>query len=167
MRRPAPAFRAFPEPVVEKLSLPRHFASRSSVRLAWRSTDRHVQLTRAALGAALALVALALWGLPPVDLHGPLHRLGIMDLLCGGTRAAYFTVTGRWSMAWFYNPLGPLAVVTTALMLLRAVVGHLTRRWVVVEVTVTRTAWRVLLAAASVVVLALTVRQQLMVDVLR
>ncbi|HEY3547815.1 MAG TPA: DUF2752 domain-containing protein [Propionicimonas sp.] len=147
--------------------MPRHFASRSSARLAWQSTDRHVQLTRTALGAALALVVLAFWGLPPVDVHGPLHRLGIMDLLCGGTRAAYFTVTGRWSLAWFYNPLGPLAVVTTTLLLLRALVGVVTRRWVVLEVTVTRTAWRILIAAASVVLLALTVRQQLLVAVLR
>ena len=46
---------------------------------------------------------MALWGLPPVDLHGPLHRLGIMDPVCGGTRSAYFAVSARWALAWYYN----------------------------------------------------------------
>jgi hypothetical protein len=59
----------------------------------------------AALCLAVVAAALAVWGLPSLDIHGPLHRLGVMDLLCGGTRAAYFTVTGRWATAWEYNPL--------------------------------------------------------------
>ncbi len=31
-------------------------------------------------------VAMAVFGLPPVDPHGPFHRFGIMDPLGGGTR---------------------------------------------------------------------------------
>jgi len=76
---------------------------RRPFRLSWERTDRFAVLTRLALVGALVASALALWGLPPVDLHGPIHRLGIMDLLCGGTRAAYFTMTARWALAWYYT----------------------------------------------------------------
>jgi hypothetical protein len=140
---------------------------RSSVRLSWQPTDRHVQLTRIAFAAALFALAMAIWGLPPLDLHGPLHRLGIMDPLCGGTRAAYFTVTARWATAWYYNPLGPIAVIFTALLALGAAFGHLTDHWLDVDVRLTRRATRGLFVAICAVVLALGARQQLMVDVLR
>ncbi len=37
---------------------------------------------------ALAIAAvMAVFGLPPVDLHRPPHRVGIMDALFDGTRA--------------------------------------------------------------------------------
>ncbi|OJV78723.1 MAG: hypothetical protein BGO37_12870 [Cellulomonas sp. 73-92] len=140
---------------------------RSSVRLSWQLTDRHSQLTWAALGGGLAAVALAFWGLPAIDLHGPLHRLGIMDLLCGGTRAAYLTMTGRWTLAWYYNPLGPLAVVAAAVLMLRAGVGLLTRHWLTLRVRLSRRVRRVAVVALAVVVVVLTARQQLLVDVLR
>ena len=61
------------------------------------------------MGASIA-VAMAIYGLPAVDLHPPLHRLGIMDPLCGGTRAARYAAQGRFEDAWTYNPLGIVAV---------------------------------------------------------
>lgn len=73
---------------------------------------------------------MAVFGLPPVDLHGLLHHVGIMDPLCGGTRATAYTARGEWALAWRYNPLGFLAVVAAAAAVLRAVVGLLARRWV-------------------------------------
>jgi len=60
--------------------------SRRPVRLRWEQADRHPTLTPLAAAGLLAAAILAVVGLPPVDLHGPLHRLGIMDPLCGMTR---------------------------------------------------------------------------------
>ncbi len=140
---------------------------RSSVALSIQPTDSHSPLTWAAGGLAVVSVAIAVWGLPPVDVHGPLHRFGVMDPLCGGTRAAHFALTGQWAVAWYYNPLGPLVLITAALVLLRATVGLLTRRWVDVSVTLTRRAGRALIATALLVALGMTVRQQLLVAVLR
>ncbi|MBU4337236.1 MAG: DUF2752 domain-containing protein [Actinobacteria bacterium] len=134
-------------------------------RLRWEPTDRYAAFTYIAVGGVLASSALAIWGLPVLDLHGPLHRLGIMDFLCGGTRAAYFTTRGRWAMAWYYNPLGPLAVIGAAVMTLRAGVGLATRRWLAVEGGF-RGRSRAVLVAGCVAAVALTVRQQLLVDVL-
>lgn len=48
-----------------------------------------------ALCGLMAAVVLAVFGLPPADLHGVLHRLGVMDPLCGGTRSVYLTLHGR------------------------------------------------------------------------
>lgn len=139
---------------------------RPLLRLTWDRIDFHRIMTGVALGGAVAALALALWGLPPVDLHGPLHRVGIMDFLCGGTRAAYFTVTGDWDAAWYYNPIGPLAVVGAALAVLRALAGLATGRWLNLRVAWTRRRVTVASTACAVLVIALTVRQQLMVDVL-
>ncbi len=139
----------------------------SSVTLSWSSTDRHTRLTWAAACLAVVAAAMAVWGLPPLDIHGPLHRLGVMDPLCGGTRAAYFAMTGRWAVAWYYNPLGPLTLIAVVLVLLRAALGRLTGRWVELTIVLTRRAGRALVAAASLLVVAMTVRQQLMVGILR
>ena len=68
-------------------------------------------------------------GLPPIDLHGPLHWVGIMDPLCGGTRAARYTAIGQWGQAWHYNPLGIVTVLAVGLLLLRGAVGVTTGRW--------------------------------------
>jgi len=124
-------------------------------------------VTAVAVAGALAAAALAAWGLPPVGLQGPLHRLGVMDPLCGGTRAAYFAVTGRWALAWHYNPLGPLAVIASAAMTLRAATGLLSRRWLAVDVTLTRRRLRALYAVAAVGIVVLGVRQQMMAEMLR
>ncbi len=166
-QRPAPSDRSSGDPAGQARRATREPVSRSSVRLTWRPIDQHAELTWVALGGTFAALALAIWGLPPVDLHGPLHRLGIMDPLCGGTRAALFTVTAQWSLAWYYNPLGPLAIVAAGVMMLRAAVGVLTRRWLTLQVTLTRRPARAAFVALSLAALALSVRQQLMVDVLR
>ena len=47
----------------------------------------------AAVGLAVGAV-LAAFGMPPVDLHSPLHHMGIMDPLCGMTRGSAATMRG-------------------------------------------------------------------------
>jgi hypothetical protein len=69
-------------------------------------------------------------GLPGADLHGPLHRAGIMDPLCGGTRATLMLVRGDIVASWSWNPLVPLLAVACLAILIRLVVGLATGRWV-------------------------------------
>ncbi len=100
------------------------------------------------------------FGLPPVDLHGPLHHLGIMDPLCGGTRAAYYTIRGQGWQAWRYNPLGLIAVVAASAAVARGIAGLLTGRWINLV-----TAWparqrRVVVVAVLILAVVLEVRQQ-------
>lgn len=140
---------------------------RRPLRLSWEATDGCADLTRIAAVGVVAAAFLALWGLPPVDLHGPLHRWGIMDLLCGGTRSAYFAVHGYWAQAWRYNPLGPIALTGAGVMALRAVVAVATGRWLTVHVTVTPRRARLAIIAGAAVALALALRQQLMAGILR
>ena len=60
---------------------------RTSARLYWGRTDVYSALTLVLTAVALAGVAIAgtmaIVGLPTADLHGPLHRLGIMDPFSG------------------------------------------------------------------------------------
>lgn len=67
---------------------------RPLLRISLERRDRHWWLTLLG-GLALAIAAaMAIFELPPVDLHSPLHKIGIMDPLCGGTRAARYTAQG-------------------------------------------------------------------------
>ncbi len=81
----------------------------------------------AAAGGVGAL-ALAVWGLPPWDFHGPLHRFDVMDPLCGMTRAVRFAATGQLGTAWRYNPgaflLAGFALICVPRTIAGAVFGH-------------------------------------------
>lgn len=103
---------------------------------------------------------MALFGPPPVDLHGPLHRFGIMDPLCGGIRAARYTARGEWALAWQYNPLGVVAVLGAAAGAVRAAVGALSGRWLTARFHWTPWRRRVILAVVVALLLGLEVRQQ-------
>ncbi len=82
-----------------------------------------------AVAGLLAAAALTLVGLPPVDLHSPLHHLGVMDPFCGGTRALRLTARGDLIGAWRWNPLSPLLAAGAAGYLIRTGVGLATGRW--------------------------------------
>ena len=118
----------------------------------------------AAAVTVLAAIALRVMGVPTIDLHPPLHHLGIMDPLCGGTRATYLLLSGDAVGAARYNPgVFPLAAIVLT-VLIRAGVGILTGRWL--EVRLSRGARRTLLAAIGVALAVLTVRQQLHAELL-
>jgi hypothetical protein len=149
--------------------IPRVTAGRGTpafVSWSWERRDRHRVVTLVALVGLVTAGAMALFGLPPVDLHGPLHRFGIMDPFCGGTRAARYTAQGEWASAWQYNPLGIVAVWGAAAATLRAVVGLLSRRWLTVRLQWTPWRRRLVIAAGVALFVALAVRQQLRVDLL-
>ncbi|NHA01275.1 DUF2752 domain-containing protein [Nocardioides sp. W3-2-3] len=110
--------------------------------------------------------AMASFGLPPVDLHGPLHRMGIMDPLCGGTRAARLTAQGNLGAAWRYNPLGIVTTVAAGLAAARLLLGLTARRWVNVSIFWTPRTKRIALVVVLVLLTALEVRQQGRADLL-
>lgn len=128
--------------------------------------DRQWRLTLLGVLALAIAGAMAVFGLPPVDLHGPLHKIGIMDPFCGGTRAARYTAQGNLAEAWRYNPLSILVVYGAGLATLRAAVGLLGRRWVTLTVNWTPGRRRWATAALIVLVALLEIRQQLRADLL-
>jgi NADH:ubiquinone oxidoreductase subunit 6 (subunit J) len=113
----------------------------------------------AVTGLVLAAV-MAVAGLPTIDMHGPIHHLGIMDPTCGGTRSVRLAALGQWSASWRYNPLGVPLVVGAILLLARAALGLLSGRWVSVKIGWTRSRGRALIVFAVILVVALEINQQ-------
>jgi len=147
--------RAPPQPTVVWPRLP--------LRLHWQPTDRHPVLAPLAAAGLLAAGVLAAVGLPPVDLHGPLHYLGVMDPLCGMTRGTVAVLRGRLGQAVAYNPASPLLVAGALLAVGRWLFGRLSGRWLDVTLRPTRSSW----AVAAVAVLVLWVNQQAHAALLR
>lgn len=138
--------------------------ARPSLQVAWEHTDRHRGVVYvAASGLALA-ACLAIFGLPPLDLHGPLHYyFGIMDPLCGGTRGVRHAIRGEWGSAWAYNPISIPLVLGAAAVTLRHGIGKLTGRWLNLRLSLPRL---LLIALVVLPILALEVNQQLHADLL-
>lgn len=128
----------------------------------WEDHDGHRILSTAALIGLPVAMLLAVFGLPPVNIHGPLHYLGIMGPTCGITRGVMWFTRGELATAWDYNPLSLLMVPGAILVLGRAVYGWWTGRWL--QVTVRRNRWLIGLLVLGIIVL--TIRQQLRVDLL-
>jgi hypothetical protein len=106
------------------------------------------------LGVAAALGVL---GLPPVDVHGPWHYVGVMDPLCGGTRSLEAMARGRIGRAWAFNPLSVVLFFGAFAALARYGVGRVTRCWVTVRLPRGAHLW----AWASALTVALEANQQL------
>lgn len=141
-----------------------------SLEIRVERSDAHPWLTRvttalAAFGLAIA-GAMAVWGLPSVDFHGPLHHMGIMDPFCGGTRSAYLTTQGDLAGAWKFNPLGIASVLGAGVVVLRTLTGWLAGRWLNVHTDFSRAQRRALWAIVILGVVLLTIRQQMQADLL-
>ena len=135
----------------------------SSVRLMRvEPVDRYPWWTTVALITAALIVLLAVVGLPPVDLHGPLHYLGIMDPLCGGTRSVYLTTHAHLAAAITYNPAAPLVPVVTLALLARAIMGRVFGYWI----TPARPRSAVVLWCVVIALVALEINQQLHAELL-
>ena len=139
---------------------------KAPVRMVIDSRDRYRWITLVSIGLLAIAGGMAALGLPPVDLHGPNHWFGIMDPLCGGTRAARYTALGEWGLAWKYNPLGIVTVLAVALLVLRASVGALTRRWIALSITWTKRGRWAASTVVALVLIALEIRQQGRADLL-
>lgn len=108
-----------------------------------------------AVAGLLGAIALAIVGIPSIDIHGPLHYAGIMDPFCGATRSVYLTMRGQWESAMRYNPGAPLLLLVAVGLVLRGAVGWWTGRWIYA-----RLPRRAVMAVAIAVGITLTVRQQ-------
>ena len=128
----------------------------------WEPEDRHRWVTIGApVGLAIGVV-LAIFGMPPIDLHTPIHRMGIMDPACGMTRGVAALLRGDPSTALRYNPASPLVVLAGLAGVGRGLVGRARHRWLAVRVR-----WSVpLVTVVGVLLLALEIRQQLHADLL-
>jgi hypothetical protein len=124
------------------------------------SHDRHRALSVFALMGLLVAGSLAAFGLPTVDVHGPLHWIGIMDPGCGGTRAIRLTILGRLGEAWNLNPAGIVAVAGAAAFLVRSAAGMATGRWLDVSIAWTPRRRRLISLAVVVPLVVLELRQQ-------
>ena len=140
--------------------------SRTSVSWSIEDHDQYGSVTVLAIFGVFVAFAMAVFGLPPVDFHGPLHYIGIMDPFCGGTRAARYAAAGNLQMAWKYNPLGIVAVAGGAAVVARALVGLTTRRWVTATIHWTKEGRRTVLIITAVLLAVLEVRQQLLAQML-
>jgi Protein of unknown function (DUF2752) len=107
---------------------------RPQVRWSWADHDCVAGLTVVIALACTAAAAMAIFGLPPVDLHGPWHYLGVMDPLCGMTRAVRLLALGQVRRAVEYNPASPLLGALGAVVLVRAGIGWAKGRWLRVKV---------------------------------
>jgi hypothetical protein len=152
-----------PRPRPRRPAVPTVAPPRLLVRLRWERADRHPTLAPLAAAGLLVAGVLAVVGLPPVDLHGPLHRLGIMDPLCGMTRGVVAMLRGRLGQAVTYNPASPLLVAGAVLVLIRWLVGRLVGRWL--DAPLRPTPLTIGLAAAMLLVLG--VNQQAHAALLR
>jgi len=133
------------------------------VRLTWADHDEHSWLSRLAITGLAAGTAMAVFGLPPVDIHGPLHYLGIMDPLCGATRGLRLALLGHLVQAWRYNPLSVMLAAGAVAAVFRQVLGVATRRWL--NLTVVRR--RAVLATSTLLAVALEINQQAHAALLR
>jgi len=134
--------------------------SRSLV--SWRvdATDHWRVVTLLALAGLAVAIALATAGLPPLDLHTPLHAAGIMTPGCGGTRSIRLAAMGQWGTSITYNPLGVPLLMLFIAMLVRAAIGVTTHRWYTVSFSWTRRRVWTTVAVAVVLIILLEARQQ-------
>lgn len=107
-------------------------------------------------------MVLALVGLPPIDIHGPLHYLGVMGPTGGMTRGVMWTARGDLVRAWQFNPASLLVIPTMAGLVARAAHARMTGRWLNLHVRWRPWLWLI----PAVILLVLTIRQQLNVDFL-
>ncbi len=130
--------------------------------LRWEAEDRFRRFSVLVLVGLFGAVTMAVLGLPPVDLHGPLHRRGIMDPLCGGTRSVYLFARGHFLAAWQYNPLSWVLAAAAVLIVGRLVLGLATGRWP----TVRFRRRRLIVTLAGLALIGLEVHQQLQAPLL-
>jgi hypothetical protein len=136
--------------------------SPSMVAFHWEAHDRHPTTTRLVVIGIPLLILLAVVGLPPVDIHGPLHYLGIMGPTCGMTRGVMWTARGDLIRAWQFNPGSLLVIPTMVALTARMTYGKTTGRWLNLHIRWRPWLWMI----PAVVILLLAIRQQINIDFL-
>lgn len=106
------------------------------IRARWESVDRHRVIGVLTVTGLVAGAAIAVFGLPPLDVHSPLRLFGMVCPFCGATRAVQALLRGDAATAWHYNPLAFLVIAGGAVVVLRGAIGLIGGRWL--NVTITR-----------------------------
>lgn len=132
------------------------------VQLRWDHDDSLTWSAPLAFGGLAAASLLAIFGMPPVNLHGPLHFIGVMDPLCGMTRGVAASMRGDLLTAWRFNPASPLVPILGLTAIARWAYGRLVGRWLTVRYR--RTTISTTMIAVAVV--ALEINQQMHADLL-
>ena len=135
--------------------------------LRWERRDALPGFTATAVLGAVAFIALAVLGLPQVDLHTPLHYAGIMDPLCGMTRAMRSLAIGDLASAWRYNPGSFVLAAFGMFFATRFVIGLASGRWLTWPLPSRRVAWSLTLIATSVLWVNQQINAQLLMTGLR
>ncbi len=128
----------------------------------WDQDDAFPWLSPLAACGLVAATLLAIIGMPPVNLHSPLHFMGIMDPFCGMTRGAAATMRGELLTAWRFNPASPLILLLGVAALVRTGCGRFAGRWLTVDYRRTT----ISTALIAIAVVALEINQQLNADLL-
>lgn len=113
------------------------------IRARFEDVDRHRVIGVLTVAGLLGGVAIAVFGLPPVEVHSPLRLFGWVCPLCGATRAVQALMQGDLHTAWAYNPIAFLIVAGGAAVVVRGIVGLVSGRWLNVSVTKPRTVYLV------------------------
>jgi hypothetical protein len=134
--------------------------SRLGPRLDVGDVDQLRWLTVAApVGLVLAVVLVAIGGFP-FDVPMPTHALGLVEPTCGLTRGSTAIARGDFVTAWHYNPASFLVVGIGVAVIVRAVVGVTSGRWLNVTGRPTRVGWALIVVAVG----ALWIYQQTNAD---
>ncbi|HEY3682964.1 MAG TPA: DUF2752 domain-containing protein [Streptosporangiaceae bacterium] len=117
--------------------------------------DRHrvigvLTVVGLAVGALIAI-----FGLPPLEVHSPLRLFGMVCPFCGATRAVQALLQGDPHTAWHYNPIAFAVVIGGAAVVVRLAAGLFTGRWLNIRMTRPRLVY----AVGAVLFVALWVNQ--------
>lgn len=99
------------------------------------AVDRHRIYGVLALVGLAAGGAMAIFGLPPLEVHSPLRLFGWVCPFCGATRAVQALMRGDFHTAWMYNPVAFLVIPGGIAVVVRSLVGLVTGRWWNIRVT--------------------------------